>query len=311
MGTDIPGNIEEWITDIIRDFVSGSEENALKKTPDEKAFDSPLVGFSNGADPLYEEYVSHIGDFYLKPSDIFRKSFPEAPIVGAKELTVISWVLPCSALTRQEQAAEVRHPSERWVRVRYYGELFNNSLRRHLISQLSGAGIHAAAPMLAPFWSRFDEGAYAPCSNWSERHAAYAAGLGTFGLCDGLITPVGKAMRTGSVIAHISVAPSKRPYTDHHAYCLFYAHGNCGKCISRCPVNAISESGHDKQKCMRYTHDKMGKYALSTYGINTYGCGLCQAGVPCTDHIPRPDEAGRGFSRRTGFATPSAMFAND
>jgi epoxyqueuosine reductase QueG len=29
----------------------------------------------------------------------------------------------------------------------------------------------------------------------SERHAAYAAGLGTFGLCDGLITSVGKAVR--------------------------------------------------------------------------------------------------------------------
>ena len=63
------------------------------------------------------------------------------------------------------------------------------------------------------------EGPYAPCSNWSERHAAYAAGLGTFGLCDGLITQVGKAVRVGSVVAQVAVPASKRPYGDHQAYC--------------------------------------------------------------------------------------------
>ena len=40
---------------------------------------------------------------------------------------------------------------------------------------------------------------YGMASCWSERHAAFVSGLGTFGLCDGLITPVGKAMRCGSV----------------------------------------------------------------------------------------------------------------
>jgi hypothetical protein len=44
---------------------------------------------------------------------------------------------------------------------------------------------------------------------------AYAAGLGTFGLCDGLITARGKAMRTGSVVARLEIDASPRPYDDH------------------------------------------------------------------------------------------------
>ena len=69
-------------------------------------------------------------------------------------------------------------------------------------------------------------------SQWSERHAAYASGLGTFGLCDGLITPKGKAVRFASVVTRIKVPPTQRPYKDHHAYCLHYAKGICGMCIT-------------------------------------------------------------------------------
>jgi epoxyqueuosine reductase QueG len=83
----------------------------------------------------------------------------------------------------------------------------------------------------------------------SERHAAYASGLGIFGLCDGLITPKGKAMRARSVVARIQIPPTQRPYTDHHAYCLFLTKGICEECIPRCPVGALSEVGHDKVKC--------------------------------------------------------------
>ncbi len=287
---DKPKIDHAWITAAIEDVVATSKENTLNLPTGEKAFDAPLVGFANGADPLFEHYVIHIGDFYLTPVEIFKKAFPQETDVDPVELTVISWVLPSTTRTRKEQAVAVKRPCERWIMVRHYGELFNESLRRSLVARLSDAGIQAVAPMLEAFWSHSDTGPYAPCSNWSERHAAYAAGLGTFGLCDGLITPVGKAMRTGSVVARIAIPPSKRPYTDHHAYCLFYSHGTCGKCIPRCPVKAISESGHDKQTCMRYTMYKMKAYSHDTYDIAVSACGLCQTGIPCMAHIPHPDE---------------------
>jgi epoxyqueuosine reductase len=130
-------------------------------------------------------------------------------------------------------------------------------------------------------------------STWSERHAAYASGLGTFGLCDGLITPVGKAVRLGSVVARIQIPPTQRPYSDHHAYCLFYGNRDsrtgghiCGKCMARCPVGAITEAGHDKVKCSEHTSHTTAEYVRAQYGFNGYGCGLCQTGVPCESKIP-------------------------
>ena len=282
-------NPAAWIMAVIKEYTSTAPENSLGLAGGEKAFDEPLVGFSSGADPLYLEYRRHIGEFYLTPADFFTKTFTDKSLQG-DELTVISWIIPSTARTRQEQAAQKQYPSERWSRTRALGEDFNNALRRHVVEQLDAAGIPALAPMLSPHWSRYDEGPYAPCSNWSERHAAYAAGLGTFGLCDGLITAVGKAVRVGSVIAGLQVAPSPRPYTDHHAYCLHFSHNTCRQCIPRCPVNALNEKGHDKKRCMQYVERTMNKYIKEHYGIDTYACGLCQAGVACTAGIPDPEE---------------------
>jgi epoxyqueuosine reductase len=285
-----PDKNAEWIEDLITDFVARSPENRLGPDNPEPAFDAPLVGFSSGADPLYQEYVAHIGDFYLTPLSIFQKAFPQSQPAASGDLTVISWILPSTAEVRREQAGQAKRPSERWVRVRYYGEAFNNALRRHVVEALAGRGIQAVAPMLADFWLRMDQGAYAPSSNWSERHAAHASGLGTFGLCDGLITPKGKAMRTGSVVARVDVPATERPYRDHRAYCLYFTHNTCGLCIRRCPVNAIDARGHNKHRCQAYTEGKMPAFAKQAYGIEIPACGLCQVDVPCMDHIPLPEE---------------------
>jgi len=274
-----------FVEKVIKAFVQDSPRNDLGLPKGEKAFDAPLVGFSRGDDPLYLEYRHHIGAFYLTPIDLFASAFPGTDL-SAHELAVISWILPSTARTRAEQARQRKYPSERWVRTRAQGEEFNMALRQHVVAQLASMGIQALAPLLSPLWSRSDQGPYAPCSNWSERHAAYAAGLGTFGLCDGLITPVGKAVRVGSVVARLDIEASARPYTDHHAYCLHYTRNTCRECVARCPVGALSEKGHDKKRCMAYTEKAMNSYVKKRYGIDTYACGLCQAGVACTEGIP-------------------------
>ena len=278
-----------WITAVIKDFVTMSPLNDMELQQKEKIFDTPLVGFSSGSDPLYAQYKSHIGSFYLTPLELFTKFFPDMKLT-AEELAVISWVIPSTEATRKEQGAQHRYPSERWVRTRDLGEKFNNAIRTHVVEQLKSTKIEAVAPLLAPQWARYNEGPYSPCSNWSERHAAYAAGLGTFGLCDGLITPVGKAVRIGSVIAAVQIPPSTRPYDNHHAYCLHFTENICRKCIPRCPVKALSEEGHDKQRCMQYTEQTMNKYIKEEFGFETYACGLCQCDVPCTNKIPTKED---------------------
>lgn len=274
-----------WIRSIIEGFIENSPENTLQNKANDRAFGSPLVGFSSGDDPLYPAYKEYVGPFHWTPLEVFGLHFPDDH-VNADELTVISWVLPQTEATKSDNRKETMFPSERWARARVYGEEVNEKLRRHVVSVLGAAGYKAVAPMLSPHWARKDSERYVYSSTWSERHAAYASGLGTFALCDGLITPVGKAHRVGSVVAAIRVSPTIRPYEDHHAYCLFFTKGICGKCISRCPVGAITESGHDKLKCSQHMRAAVSEHTKTHYGFDGRGCGLCQTRVPCESKIP-------------------------
>jgi epoxyqueuosine reductase QueG len=199
---------------------------------------------------------------------------------------VISWVLPQTRATREDHRKETYFPSERWARSRIFGEEANVKLRKHMEAFIDGKGIEAVAPLVSPLWESKTSEKYAYASTWSERHAAYAAGLGTFGLCDGLITAKGKAHRVGSVVINSYVEPTERLYDNHHAYCLFYMEGNCRKCMERCPIGAISENGHDKYLCRKYvrmTH----QYVPRHFGFEGYGCGFCQTSIPCESAIPK------------------------
>ncbi len=273
-----------WLEGVIKRFVAESPENTLRNEANERAWDEPLVGFSRGDDPLYGFYKEDIGPFYLIPIEWFTRTFSGVEI-EPEELTVVSWILPQTEATKADNRQQKRLPSERWARSRIYGEKANDELRRHVEDSLREAGYLAVAPMISPLWKRETSEKYGLASSWSERHAAYAAGLGTFGLCDGLITLKGKAMRCGSVISNIEIRPSERPYDDHHAYCLFYKRGTCGECIDRCPANAVSEEGHNKAKCSEYLKITR-EYVTSTLGFEGYGCGLCQTSVPCESQIP-------------------------
>jgi epoxyqueuosine reductase len=254
----------DWVIDIIKDFIDHSPENTLQNRDNDKAFETPLVGFSRGDDPLYDTYKDHVGPFYLTPWEIFALTFRDFSVKPG-DLTVISWILPQTKATKADNRKETFYPSERWARARIFGEEVNEKLRRHVTATLGSAGYQAVAPSLTAQFSTRISPKYGLASTWSERHAAYASGLGTFGLCDGLITPVGKAMRTGSVVARIKIPPTKRPYTDHHEYCLFFTQGICGKCIPRCPVGAITEAGKDKATCLGHLWPGTQDYVKSTF----------------------------------------------
>ena len=278
-----------WVISVVRDFVLTSPANNLQNGTRERAWDAPLVGFSQGDDPLFRHYKEVVGPFHWTPREAFELAFPSES-VAPHELTVVSWVLPQTEATKADNRTQTVYPAERWARSRIYGEAFNNALREHVVGALQASGYPAVAPMLLPLWETRESDQFVIASTWSERHAAYAAGLGTFGLCDGLITPKGKAMRVGSVVARIEIPPSPRPYEDHHAYCLLYSEGICGRCIGRCPVGAISESGHDKVKCRQHTGGVTSKFVKENYGFDGYGCGLCQTAVPCESGIPAADD---------------------
>jgi epoxyqueuosine reductase QueG len=281
--------IKAWIVRRIQEFAQGAE-NTLGNQTGEPAWDKPLVGFSRGDDSLFEAYKRHVGPYHWTPQEIFNRSFPHLQ-AEPEELSVVCWVLPQTGRTRADNRSRDVYPAERWARSRIYGEAFNRRLREHIVGTLKEIACEAVAPHLSPYWEKRPSPQYTYASTWSERHAAYASGLGTFGLCDGLITPKGKAMRVGSVVVRLELAPTPRPYDDHRAYCLFFTDGSCGECIHRCPVNAITEAGHDKERCRQHL-SRTEEYVRNVYGFDGYGCGLCQTDVPCESAVPVvPDAA--------------------
>lgn len=96
------------------------------------------------------------------------------------------------------------------------------------------------------------------------------------GYADANITKKGMAGRFSSIITSYNHKPTKRNYEGLYDYCTM-----CGKCISNCPVKAISyEEGKNHTKCSRFIDYSEVK------SIPRYGCGKCQVNLPCSDSIP-------------------------
>jgi ferredoxin len=287
---ELIGRVAAWMDD--------RANNAIEPGSELPAFDTPLLGCATGADPLFAALKADIGpDFYWTPLEAYLLAFPDQD-PRPEELSVIAWVLPQTAHTRAAHRKARDMPSIEWSRARHYGEMVNENLRRFVVEVLAQQGVHAAAPTLLPQWGRALSPRYGFASNWSERHAAHACGLGTFGLSDGLITPAGKAVRVGSVVARVALTPTPRPYAKHNEWCLRAAKGVCKACMKRCPAGAISESGHDKVKCKDYIRGVTGPFVeREQLGFAVNSCGLCQTGTPCEARNPtasKPDWAGRG-----------------
>ncbi|HDL53817.1 MAG TPA: epoxyqueuosine reductase [Proteobacteria bacterium] len=269
---------------LIRKIKQCAERDPANRGEDgSRYFDTPLVGFASADDDLFTRYKSIIGSFHWTPKEVLAKAYGS---VGPSARTVICWILPIVERTRLSNRKENRYPSRRWAHTRHYGEQFNDVLRKAVVDFLVERGGFAAAPMLMEEWSRVDDPEIGLASTWSERHAAFAAGLGTFSLSDGFITPRGIAHRIGSVVTDMVVTPSRQPYRDHRENCLTFRGLKCGECVTRCPVGAISLEGHDKALCHGYTYGPPFRELGIKFGVKHVGCGLCQTDVPCESRIP-------------------------
>ncbi len=278
----------EIIRQMVIDFLATTPLNYMGENfGEEKMWSKPLVGFATANDPIFKRFKASnaCGPGHWLPEEIFGKAFSNTS-AKLDELTVVSWVLPQTEETKYSLRQEKEMPSERWSHSRILGEKVNEKLREYMADTLTSMGYETVAPVSFPEWIRLDSKERVYTSTWSERHIAYACSLGTFGLDDALITPLGKAMRLGSIVVKAQLKPDERPYTDMHAYCLHFAKGKCNACISRCPANASGTQGHDKIKCRAYVHNATPEYIKEHYNLVGYSCGFCQTKGPCENGIP-------------------------
>jgi epoxyqueuosine reductase QueG len=287
-----PAPDAEWFKKAIRAKVMHHPQNSLEfPYSGEKIFAEPLVGFVAGDDPIFAEFKKIIGPHHFTPAEIMawqaRNNGVEAP--SAADLSVVSFVMPISEATRAQNAGMDKWPSERWAQTRLLGEIFSQTIVREIVSELMGMGVLAVSPDVTPLFNKKRYPRVGWASPWSHRHMAYAAGLGTFGMTDFLITDKGCAHRLGSFVVKLPLAPDRERPSDIHAACLHGQGVNCLKCARRCPVGAISAAGHDKEKCYKHVSRSL-RHVNQNYHIFIYGCGLCAVGVPCEGRRPKATE---------------------
>jgi ferredoxin len=284
---------EEFLRNTIKEFVKSSPENRMDKLNGGPYFDEPLVGFSDGDDALYNEFKSIIGDYHFTPRELLEKMAADGDAAsnqGLEDISVVSYVLPITEETRISNRSQDKYPSIEWAHQREFGEMFNVKLREHLVNAIREKGYMAIAPHGSKYFEIKRE---VLNSNWSERHACYVAGLGTFSLSDGFITPAGIAHRCGNVVTNMKLTPTLREAENHYYNCLHYREDACRKCVERCPAGAITPEGHDKEKCRYHVYTTCLEDKREEYGVEkATGCGLCQTAVPCEFAVPAGAEQG-------------------
>ena len=250
------------ISSAISSFLAHSDCNRIPKLGGIRIYDDPILGVASGDDPLFLQLKESdaVGAFHHTPRECF-----------AKAESVISYFLPFSRDIRISNRTGDATPSLGWLYGRIEGEAVNNDVRRVLANCLADSGGQTVIP---PFESTFK--IVERKSNWSERHVAFIAGLGTFSLSKSLITEKGCAGRFGSVLTNLPFQPTARKYRDVYEYCSM-----CMACAKRCPANAIDRAGKRHQPCADFLDTTMKRFAPR------YGCGKCQTNVPCEHGIPK------------------------
>jgi epoxyqueuosine reductase len=258
-----------WLSAFLADFVAADPRNALPEAGHPAIWEAPLVGIASADDALWQtlRQPEVVGPMHRLPTEWL----PQAK-------SVIVYFLPYTATLRCGYPKRGPLPSLEWASGRKHGEVFNNVTRRALLRLLEAQGARAVAPSIEE-----DYRAINMRPSWSERHAAFVAGIGTFGIHGALITEKGCSGRIGSVITDLELAPTPRPYTGIYDYCPYPDSGKCGACIPRCPVNAIAAAGRNDRQCIEHGRDTVGDH-FRPWGYHS--CGHCLTWLPCVDRTP-------------------------
>jgi epoxyqueuosine reductase QueG len=285
--TELQTFADEFTTDPAYGFISVKEG----RHPDVEGirfYDSPLIGAASADNEYYKSIADNEeASISLAP--------PEFWLSGAK--TVISFYFPFDLDVRRSNY-EGGEPSLAWKYARVQGQKFLAEFARRLQKVLTERGYETMVPVLDErFWELWrlsprhthtDGTIRRPFStNWSERHAAFGAGLGTFGLSGNFITEKGTAGRLISVITKAEFedmtpirALSELP--ELYDNCV-----RCDLCVPRCPAGSIGEiGGKDNAKCTEYLQGVEKLQDVDKEYKGSFGCGFCQVDVPCESANP-------------------------
>ena len=238
---------------------------------------TPLVGFADARCEGIKKLKDLVSPAHVMPWEVLEDA-----------TVIISYFVPFTkALAETNSCTGLASPQ--WALAYEQTNALFNQLNEALIQKLRQAGYHAA---VSPEATTFDRDKL--ISHWSQRHIAYLAGLGSFGVNNMLITKEGCCGRYSTIVTNLPVA-AYHPVTQE--YCLYKKNGTCGVCTRHCPSGALTVQGYDRKKCFSVLlkNAEVCTDFGSSYtnedgsGSNSVGsevCGKCVVHIPCATCAP-------------------------
>ena len=292
--------VQQFLTEM---FASNPLNRLPKTNGGGRIFDAPVIGVSQGDDPIFLKYKDVVGPEHLTPTEMWRQSGLAADSHPPERLRILSIIFPYVDLIREKSKSAKALPAEIYSVGRNFANALMDDVLVKTVAFFQDKGFQATSGMRSPaFQIIVKENPVQIYSVWSERHMAFAAGLGTFSLHEGFISELGCNIRVTSVVTDAPLAATPRKSDEPYGNCLFYTSGKCKKCAARCPADAITEQGHDKLKCylqLKKIEGQMTGRVKSTLKPHLrviegrqetsypVGCAFCQFDVPCMERNPQ------------------------
>ena len=247
--------MSRYLEDVIGKFVAQYPERCRTQS----RWQEPLVSFVDASDARLLSLKEQVSSTHLLPHDLLE---------NAK--TVVVYFLPFASDIPKSNVAQ-RYCSKEWASCYIETNQLIHDLNRHLKNELAKAGYQAA---VTPATHNFDPKTL--ISNWSHRHLAQLAGLGSFGLNNMLLTEKGCCGRLGSLVTDLEIGTSRLPFME---LCLHKSKGVCGICLAKCVNGALTLDGFDRRKCYAMCLENDRQYReLGLCDV----CGKCCVGLPCS-----------------------------
>jgi epoxyqueuosine reductase QueG len=243
-----PSKIGAQVRTVIADAIAGARTQTRYR--------APLVAFVSAGDPGFYELPRLIPG-HLLPRDLL----PDAR-------SVCAFFLPFDAETvRANRRGDLA--SETWARAYVETNALLEEICVHLGTALAERGIQVA---WQPPTHNFDP--VRLVSAWSHKSVAAVARLGQLGHHRMLITRAGCAGRLTSVV--LDAEPPTLPGDIVRGVRLCSYEQGCRACVRRCPVEALTEVGFDRQACYAQCLANDARIPRWTADV----CGKCVTG-PC------------------------------
>jgi len=261
--------MKDKIRTLICEFVKEYEKREEITTK----WGTPLVGFADANHPTISQFKTLIGPNHGTPDEVIKNAS-----------IVIAYYVPFTKELAKTNANGTYLASREWAVAYEETNAMFKELNDYVIEKLKDWGYHAG---ISPKTSTFSKTELK--SDWSYRHFAYLAGLGTFGINNMLITEHGCCGRYNNIVTDLDVIPDE-PLKEE--YCLYKKNKTCGVCVKNCPVGALTPESYDRHLCYSNllknaeVHTGLGdSYAdESGQGANSVGsdvCGKCVTQSPC------------------------------